>query len=104
MSDAAYLELTQLTKSYPSPKGEAVIVKDLNFKFRKGEFVAIVGFSGAGKTTLMNLLSGLAFPDKGNVTFDGKPVTGPGPERGLVFQNYSLLPWLTVYEIGRAHV
>ena len=62
----------------------------------EGEFVAILGFSGTGKSTLMNLIAGLESPDSGTVTFKGAPITGPGPERGLVFQSYSLMPWLTV--------
>jgi nitrate/nitrite transport system ATP-binding protein len=63
---------------------------------REGEFVAIVGYSGAGKTTLISLLAGLIAPDSGGITLHGEPVTSPGPERGVIFQNYSLLPWLSV--------
>ena len=63
-----------------------------------GEFVAIVGYSGSGKTTLVSLIGGLLSPDAGRITLDGLPVTGPGPERGIVFQQYSLLPWMTVYD------
>jgi nitrate/nitrite transport system ATP-binding protein len=94
----AFLEIDRAYKSYGPAWDRTEVLADINLQVERGEFIAIVGFSGAGKTTLMNLLSGLAFPDKGTVTLDGKPVTGPGPERGLVFQNYSLLPWLTVYE------
>ena len=94
----AFLEIDRAYKSYGPAWDRTEVLADINLQVERGEFIAIVGFSGAGKTTLVNLLSGLAFPDKGSVTLDGKPVTGPGPERGLVFQNYSLLPWLTVFE------
>jgi nitrate/nitrite transport system ATP-binding protein len=94
----AFLEISRAHKGYGPAWGRTEVLSDINLEVERGEFVAIVGFSGAGKTTLVNLLSGLTSPDKGSVSFDGKPVTGPGPERGLVFQNYSLLPWLTVFE------
>src|SRR6266567_2256438 len=64
----------------------------------KGEFVAIVGYSGAGKTTLISLIAGLIAPDSGSLTLNDLEITEPGPDRGIVFQNYSLLPWLNVYE------
>ncbi len=88
------LELNNVSKSF----GGACVLKDLNMSIAKGEFVAIVGFSGAGKTTLISLIAGLLKADTGSVTLNGQPVTGPGPDRGIVFQNYSLLPWLTVFE------
>ena len=94
----AFLEISRADKGYGQAWNRTDVLADINLEVERGEFIAIVGFSGAGKTTLVSLLSGLAFPDRGSVTFDGKPVTGPGPERGLVFQNYSLLPWLTVFE------
>ncbi len=94
----AFLEIERAHKYYGPAWDRTEVLADINLEVERGEFVAIVGFSGAGKTTLVNLLSGLALPDQGRVLFDGKPVTGPGPERGLVFQNYSLLPWLTVFE------
>ena len=90
----SFLELTNVSKSF----GSTCVLKDVNLSIAKGDFVAIVGFSGAGKTTLMNLISGLIKPDAGTVTLNGQPVRGPGPDRGIVFQNYSLLPWLTVTE------
>jgi nitrate ABC transporter ATP-binding subunit len=98
MSDTAYLELTQLTKSYPSPKGETVIVKDLNFKFRKGEFVTVIGHSGCGKSTMLMMAAGLTSVTSGGIILAGKELTGPGPDRGVVFQSPSLLPWLTAFE------
>ncbi len=94
----SFLEIERAFKNYGSPTAPTEVLADINLQVERGEFIAIVGFSGAGKTTLMNLLSGLAFPDRGSVRFDGRPVVGPGPDRGLVFQNYSLLPWLTVFE------
>lgn len=91
----AILELKNVTKGFG---GENPVLSNINLSISKGEFVAIVGFSGAGKTTLISLIAGLLMPDSGSVTLNGAPVTGPGPDRGIVFQNYSLLPWLTVYE------
>jgi len=88
------LELSNVSKHF----GGAEVLQDVNLAVEEGEFVAIVGYSGAGKTTLVSLLAGLLMPDDGSVRFDGQPVRGPGPERGIVFQNYSLLPWLTVVE------
>ena len=88
------LELKNVSKSFNG----ASVLRDINLSIVKGEFVAIVGFSGAGKTTLISLIAGLLLPDAGTVSLNDRPVTGPGPDRGIVFQNYSLLPWLTVYE------
>jgi nitrate/nitrite transport system ATP-binding protein len=90
----SFLELKNVSKSYAG----SPILKDVNLSLVEGEFVAIVGYSGQGKTTLMSLIAGLTRPDSGTITLEGKPVTSPGPDRGLVFQNYSLLPWLTVGE------
>jgi nitrate/nitrite transport system ATP-binding protein len=90
----AFLELHNVSKSFD---GHSVL-SNVNLSIAEGEFVAIVGYSGQGKTTLISMIAGLLMPDSGSVTLEGKPVTGPGPDRGLVFQNYSLLPWLTVYE------
>jgi nitrate/nitrite transport system ATP-binding protein len=90
------LELKSVSKSYGTADARTDVLKDVSLTVKEGEFVAIVGFSGSGKTTLINLMAGLITPDSGEVLFRGKPVTGPGPERGLVFQSYSLLPWLSV--------
>ena len=92
------LEIERAFKGFGPKWDRTEVLADINLEVEEGEFVAIVGFSGAGKTTLINLLSGLITPDKGAARFEGKPITGPGPERGIVFQNYSLLPWLTVHE------
>lgn len=88
------LELRSISKSY----GTTQVLDDVSLNIEPGEFVAIVGFSGAGKSTLVSLLSGLQKPDTGEALFRGAPIAGPGPERGVVFQNYSLLPWLTTFE------
>ncbi|MEM7270248.1 MAG: nitrate ABC transporter ATP-binding protein [Pseudomonadota bacterium] len=86
------LTLKNASKAY----GDTKVLKDINLEVAEGEFVAIVGFSGSGKTTLMNILSGLETVDAGEALYRGKPITEPGQERGLVFQSYSLMPWLTV--------
>jgi nitrate/nitrite transport system ATP-binding protein len=78
-------------------KGTFTAVKDIDLDIKKGEIVSIIGHSGCGKSTLMNSISGMVKPTSGEVTVKGNMVTGPGPDRGIVFQNYSLLPWMTVY-------
>lgn len=78
-------------------KGTFTAVKDIDLDIKKGEIVSIIGHSGCGKSTLMNSISGMVKPTSGEVTVNGNKVTGPGPDRGIVFQNYSLLPWMTVY-------
>jgi len=92
----AFLELKNVSKSYGTGNDKAEVLKDINLSVEEGEFICIIGFSGMGKTTLINLIEGLIFPDEGEVLLDGKPITGPGPDRSIVFQNYSLLPWLNV--------
>jgi len=90
----AYLELKNLGKNF----GGSAVLQDINLSVEKGEFVAIVGFSGAGKTTLLSLLAGLLRADSGTLILNDLEITQPGPDRGIVFQNYSLLPWLSVHE------
>jgi len=90
----AFLELKNVSKHF----GGSVVLKDINLSIERGEFVAIVGFSGAGKSTLINLITGLLRPDSGTATLNDLEITEPGPDRGVVFQNYSLLPWLSVFE------
>lgn len=92
----AFLELNHVSKSYGTGKEKVEVLDDINLHVEEGEFVAIVGFTGSGKTTLINLINGLHFPDAGEVLLNGKSILGPGPDRGVVFQNYSLLPWLSV--------
>jgi len=92
----ALMELKGVTKRYTGRGVDVDVLGGIDLAVADGEFVAIVGFSGSGKTTLISLMAGLEAPTSGEVLFDGRPVAGPGPERGVVFQNYSLMPWLTV--------
>jgi nitrate/nitrite transport system ATP-binding protein len=91
------LELTAVGKRVPGP-GRQQILDGVSLTVEEGEFVAIIGASGSGKSTLVSLIAGLTMPDTGRILFDGAAVTGPDPSRGVVFQNYSLLPWMTVLE------
>ncbi|MBD3625298.1 MAG: ATP-binding cassette domain-containing protein [Rhodobacteraceae bacterium] len=90
------LTFKSVSKGFGEGLDHAEVLKDIDLDVPDGEFVAILGFSGTGKSTLINLMAGLERPDAGQVLFRGKPVDGPGRERGLVFQSYSLMPWLTV--------
>lgn len=90
------LEFRGVGKSYGTGTQRTVVLENINLKIREGEFVAIVGFSGSGKSTLISLIAGLQFADEGAVLRNGQPIDGPGPDRGVVFQNYSLMPWMTV--------
>ena len=92
----AYLELKNIYKTYGDGANQTEVLTDINLSIEEGEFVAIVGFTGSGKTTLVNLINGLLKPTSGEVLFKGKPVIDTSHERGVIFQNYSLLPWLTV--------
>ena len=94
----APLELTGLTKVFDTPDGPFVAVKDVNAKVYKGEFVAILGHSGCGKSTVLSMMAGLSRATLGGVVIDGTEVQGPGPERAVVFQAPCLLPWLTARE------
>lgn len=93
-----YLELRQLNKTYPSPKGPAVIVKDFNLDIAEGEFVTLIGHSGCGKSTVLSMVAGLTSATAGGMVLAGRELTGPGPDRGVVFQSPSLLPWMTARE------
>lgn len=93
-----YLELWKLNKTYPSPKGPAVIVTDFTLNLKQGEFVSLIGHSGCGKSTVLSMLAGLLPRTSGNMVLAGKEVTGAGPERGVVFQAPSLLPWMSAFD------
>ncbi|MEX2215529.1 MAG: ABC transporter ATP-binding protein [Phycisphaeraceae bacterium] len=92
-----FITLNNVSKSYGCDHHTTQVLRDINLDITEGEFVAIVGFSGSGKTTLISLLAGLQEADGGKVMMHDKAITGPGHERGVIFQNYSLLPWLTVF-------
>jgi nitrate/nitrite transport system ATP-binding protein len=93
-----YVELSNLAKVYPTPKGPAVIVKDFNLNIQKGEFITLIGHSGCGKSTVLSMLAGLNDISDGGIILAGKELVGAGPDRGVVFQSPSLLPWLTAFE------
>ncbi len=95
----AILELQRRVRTgYGTAQARTEVLKGIDLTVEDGELLAVLGFSGTGKTTLISLLAGLRKPDKGEVLFKGKRVTGPGPERGVVFQSYALMPWLTVWD------
>lgn len=95
---SSHLEISRLNKVYPTPKGPACIVKDFDLKVRKGEFIALIGHSGCGKSTVLSMVAGLNDITSGGIILAGKEVTGPGPDRGVVFQSPCLLPWMTALE------
>ena len=94
----AHLELSQVGIEFPTPKGPFVALRDVSLKIESGEFISLIGHSGCGKSTVLNIVAGLHKATFGGVIFNGKEVREPGPERAVVFQNHSLLPWLTVYK------
>ena len=93
--DRIILECSHLSKSYQTPEGTKRVIEDISLQVRENEFVVLFGAGQCGKTTMINLLSGLELPTSGTVTVNDKPVTGPGPERGVIYQTISLFPWLT---------
>ncbi|HHS94508.1 MAG TPA: ATP-binding cassette domain-containing protein [Rhodobacterales bacterium] len=91
------IEFKSVSKSFGEGSGATPVLRDIDLRVEDGEFLVLLGFSGTGKTTLINLMAGLEAPSKGEVLYRGKPVEGPSPERGVIFQSYSLMPWLTVH-------
>ena len=99
MSKNSFLELEKIRKAFPLPGGkEYVAVVDVDLDIKKNEIISIIGHSGCGKSTLLNMIAGLDMQTEGNIFLNNKEIKGPGPERAVVFQNHSLLPWLTVYQ------
>jgi bicarbonate transport system ATP-binding protein len=98
MNNNLSVVIENVSKVYPTSKGPYTVLKDVNLTVKDGEFICVIGHSGCGKSTLLNMVSGFATPTDGSVLVNGKPVTKPGPDRMVVFQNYALLPWLTVFE------
>ena len=98
MSNKHHLELSQIGIDFPTPKGPFNALTDVNLKISKGEFISLIGHSGCGKSTVLNIVAGLYQATLGGVILDGCEVNEPGPERAVVFQNHSLLPWLSVYK------
>lgn len=99
-----YVELWNLTKTYPGPAGPAVIVQDFDLALAQGEFVCLIGHSGCGKSTLLSIVAGLSEATNGGVTVAHREIDGPGPDRGVVFQSPCLLPWMTALENVRLGV
>jgi nitrate/nitrite transport system ATP-binding protein len=95
---SAYLKLDHISKSFRRGSSETEVLRDINLTISKGEMVSIIGHSGCGKSTLLNLIAGLTKVTTGGVLLEDREVNAPGPERAVVFQNHSLLPWLTVYD------
>ena len=93
-----FLEIDNLNKHFPTKNGTLVVLKEINMAIAKGEFICAVGASGSGKSTLLRQIAGLDSPTSGQVKIDGKCVTAPGPDRGMVFQHYTLYPWMNVQE------
>jgi nitrate/nitrite transport system ATP-binding protein len=98
MNDTKYIEIHDVEQAFKTPKGRFVALEGVNLNVAKGEFVTLIGHSGCGKSTLLNLIAGLTTPTRGVLLCANKEIKGPGPERAVVFQNHSLLPWLTCFE------
>jgi NitT/TauT family transport system ATP-binding protein len=93
-----YLEINSLNKNFATKNGPLVVLKDINMHIEQGEFICTVGASGSGKSTLLRQIAGLDRPSSGEVRIDGKAIAGPGPDRGMVFQHYTLYPWMNVQQ------
>ena len=93
-----YVSIENVGMTFDTKKGKFVALRDINLSIRQGEFVSLIGHSGCGKSTLLNLIAGLTMPTAGALICAGREIPGPGPERAVVFQNHSLLPWLTCFD------
>jgi len=93
-----FLLIEDVGKSYPTRNGDYVVLQDVNLTVKQGEFICVIGHSGCGKSTLLNMVSGFNQPSEGKVLLENEPITKPGPDRMVVFQNYALLPWRTVFD------
>jgi nitrate/nitrite transport system ATP-binding protein len=101
MSDSLtskYIEIENVEQTFRTAKGPFCALQNVNLTVAKGEFVTLIGHSGCGKSTLLNLIAGLTLPTQGSLICANREIDGPGPDRGMVFQNHSLLPWLTCFE------
>jgi len=98
IDDDKYIEIHGVEQAFKTAKGRFVALRDVNLNVAKGEFITLIGHSGCGKSTLLNLIAGLTTPSEGSLLCANKEIKGPGPERAVVFQNHSLLPWLTCFE------
>ena len=98
MSNLKYIEIQNVAQTFKTKKGFFPALRDINLTVAKGEFVTLIGHSGCGKSTLLNLIAGLTMPTEGTLLCANREIGGPGPERAVVFQNHSLLPWLTCFE------
>lgn len=96
--NSAYLHIDHVTMNFPTPSGTFCALDDVNFVINKGEYISIIGHSGCGKSTVLNIIAGLLEASQGGIVLENKQIDGPGPERAVVFQNHSLMPWLSVYE------
>src|SRR6266852_8189255 len=93
-----YLQIDKVRMVFETRKGAFCALEEINLDICAGEFVSLIGHSGCGKSTLLNIVTGLLEPSDGHIFLANREITGPGPERGVVFQNHSLLPWLTCFE------
>lgn len=93
-----FLEIKDVSKVYPTKNGPFTVLDGVNLNVYESEFICVIGHSGCGKSTLLNMVSGFNFPTDGQVLVEGQPITKPGPDRMVVFQNYALLPWRTAFE------
>ena len=96
MTAPARIVFDRVCVEYPSRRGGLRVVDDVSYTIGDGEFVAVIGPSGCGKTTMLNIVAGFVKPTSGSVLLDGRPIAGPGPDRGVIFQDYGVFPWLTV--------